>query len=406
MTVSAATPTAPRERNHPVKTADDLRGKIAQAERSLRLVWVIAFGSIVFSMLTVTPLVQHVTPDKWDWTAPILPLVVDAAVIIVVRMDAMISGFNVKGGFWPAALRWMTGLFTLALNIGDSALKGDLVGVGVHAVCPLLLIATSEAIPRYRRTIASAVDQIRRDQAAERERREQQQRAREQEQRHDREQEQARREQRERERLEGEERRVREQREHEAHLAQQAREHEARLERERREAAAAERQAEQERLERIRLAELAATERREQAQLEEQRRREQQEREERERRERAESARREQAARVAREQQAREAREHPKPKPPAVHEQRPLRAVNTPSAAPVNTQKAPSANNDKVSEEKALEMIRTAVNAGEYGVRALARETGWSPAWVSARIGELRGDAEAPTVVEGEQVSA
>jgi hypothetical protein len=394
-----------------VKTADALQAKVAQAERSLRLVWVIAFGAIIFSMLTVTPLVQRVTPQEWDWTAPILPLVVDAAVIIVVRMDATISGLNVHAGAWPTILRWMTGLFTLALNIGDSALKGDMVGVGVHAVCPMLLIATSEAIPRYRRTIASAVDQIRREQAAEREHREQERRVREQQAREEREQSEARREQLTRERLEAEERRAREQRDHDARIAREAREHDAQMERERLAREQAERQAELERQERIRLAEITAAQQSEQRRLDEQRRREQQQREERERREQAEAAVREQA----RERRQTAVRERPEAKPAAAREQRPLHAVNAPKApsvnarkaAPVNTAKKAAADDNKVGEDEALTMIRDAVNTGTVHIRGLARTTGWSVGWVSARVAELSGDTAGEAAEAGaDQVPA
>lgn len=388
---------------------DELRAKIRTAENALRLVWVIAFGAIVFSMLTVTPLVQRVTPEKWGWTAPLLPLVVDAAVIIVVRMDATISSFNARGGFWPAALRWMTGLFTLALNIGDSALKGDLVGVGVHAVCPALLIATSEAIPRYRRTIAAAVDQIRREQADERSRREQQREARERRAREEREQEQARREQSEREQREHQERlareqadrqerQAREQREHEARLAREEREAQAQLDRERAEREQAARDAEQERQAQIRLQEIAAQQQRERLKAEEDRRREQ-----------AAAAAREQA-REARERRREPVREHPGQKTPTVHEKRPLHAVNTPKASAANTRKPAAANSDKVDEDVALKAIRDAVNANKASIRGLARDTGWSVGWVSARVDELRGNTgtedTAPASHEDEQVSA
>ncbi|MGC3005123.1 DUF2637 domain-containing protein, partial [Streptomyces sp. G35A] len=123
----------------------DTQQQIDAAERTLRLVWVIVAGAVLYSVLTVTPLVQRVTPDEWDWTAPILPLVVDAAVIIVVRVGAIVARLDGDAGAWPLALRWLTGGMTLALNIGDSMLSGDWVGVGVHSVAPILLIVTAEA---------------------------------------------------------------------------------------------------------------------------------------------------------------------------------------------------------------------------------------------------------------------
>lgn len=360
---------------------------VRQAERVLRLMWVVAGGAILFSMMTVTPLVQRVTPaGNWQWTAPLLPLVVDAAVIIVVHMDTVISRLGTKPGGWASVLRWMTGLFTLGLNVGDSALQGDLVGVAIHSVAPMLLIATSEAAPRYRRSITSSLERIAREQAAEQARREQQREAREQSEQQRREQEQARREQQDRERREQAERSAREQREHEAALTREAREHEARMREQADARAEAARQADLDRKERVRLAELAAEERRQEADRAEKRRREHDAQQARERRT------------APREQQQPEAREHREPQPVPVREHRPLHAVNTPQAAPVNTSKA--------DEDDAVNTIREAVNSGQASVRGLARETGWSVGWVSARIAEARGEVDVPAAAEAEQVSA
>ncbi len=109
--------------------------QIRSAERALSAgTWLIVGGAMLYSILTVTPLAAGHTPARWAWTAPILPLVVDAAVVIVVRLDAVLARLGGHGGRWPVVLRWMTGCMTLALNVADSALKGDLVGVAVHAV--------------------------------------------------------------------------------------------------------------------------------------------------------------------------------------------------------------------------------------------------------------------------------
>jgi hypothetical protein len=202
---------------------------IRSAERALSVgTWLIVFGAMLYSVLTVTPLMARHTADRWDWTAPILPLVVDAAVVIVVRLDSVLARLGHHGGRWPAALRWMTGTMTLSLNITDSALHKDMVGVAVHAVAPLLLIVTSETGLAYRRAITAAL-------AAEQAR----QRAA-----------QAAAEQAAAERAQAERQRVREEREHQARLAREQREHEAALAREeaeRRQAAERERQAERER---------------------------------------------------------------------------------------------------------------------------------------------------------------
>jgi hypothetical protein len=168
----------------------------------------------------------------------------------------------------------MTGLMTLLLNVGNSALHHDRVGVAVHSVAPLLLIVTAEAARAYRRAIANALDSIAEatEQAAEHDRR--QKEAERDRVRQERDQEQARQEakeqqtreqaeRKERELREAEDRRVREEREYERQVAQdeadrkerqaqQERDHLLRLEQERTARDAAARQAEQAREERER----------------------------------------------------------------------------------------------------------------------------------------------------------
>lgn len=329
------------------------------ADKTLRRgTWTITAGAVMFSVLTVTPLVQRVTPDEWDWTAPILPIVVDVAVVIVVRLDSTVSRLGGSTGGWPAVLRWMTGLFTLLLNVGDSALKRDMVGVLVHAVAPLLLIVTAEAGLAYRRKIADALERIAREQAAEQER--------------SRAAEQARREQEKAERLEAEERSRQEQ--------ERAREHAERLERER-----LEREAEQRREEREHALELE----RQRADLEAQQRREEREERERVRLEEQRRADREHAERLEREQRERAERERLAAARAARREQPAAAPVNT-GADSVNTT-APALN---IAPEKLLEDDARRVVAHGFqtsaSVREIAEETGWSVGWVSARLRELR----------------
>jgi hypothetical protein len=185
--------------------------QIRSAERALSVgTWLIVTGAMLYSVLTVTPLAAAHTPAQWAWTAPILPTVVDAAVLIVIRLDAVLALLGSHGGKWPVVLRWMTGCMTLALNVADSALRKDLVGVAVHAVAPLLLIVTAEAGLAYRRAIAAAVNALEQRQQAQREAREQAIV----------------------DRRETAARLAREEREHTALLAREQREHEARLVRE------------------------------------------------------------------------------------------------------------------------------------------------------------------------------
>ncbi|WP_331720739.1 DUF2637 domain-containing protein (plasmid) [Streptomyces sp. NBC_01005] len=356
--------------------------QIQSAERALSAgTWGITAGAVLFSVLTVTPLVERVTPDGWGWTAWILPLVVDTAVVIVVRLDSTVSRLRTSAGRWPALLRWLTGLMTLLLNVGDSALKGDMTGVAVHSVAPLLLIVTAEAARSYRAAIGRALDRIEREQVereraekAEREQAEQRSRAdreqREARERAEREQTAARREQSERETREHAERLERERLDREATERKEQRAHTLQVERER--------------------ADREATERKEQREREEAR--EAREREERERvargrqqRETAERAAREQLAmtrRMAREQQPRPVNTGA----PAVNTEAP--AVNKSSSTEPST---PSVNTTKLGEQAAREHIAAAVNANPgVTVRTLADETGWSIGWVSARRQELQ----------------
>ncbi|MFG2424040.1 DUF2637 domain-containing protein [Streptomyces sp. NPDC048448] len=333
--------------------------QIQSAERTLAAgTWTITAGAVLFSVLTVTPLVEKVTPADWGWTAPILPLVVDAAVVIVVRLDAVVARLGGHAGKWPAVLRWMTGLMTLLLNVGDSALKGDLVGVAVHAVAPLLLIVTAEAGLAYRRAINAALERIERSRAAEAEEREQQQRAA----------------------------REREQRERE-HREQSARDHTEKVERERAEREASERAAERDH---------AARMDRERLDREDRARREQREYEDRVRREERESAealrreQREDAERSRREQQARaQAVDAARTAPTVLAGEgvnTPEDAMNTTVNTPVNTLATPFT---KMPETEARSYIRS-FREGEKSVRQLADDTGWSVGWIAARVQEAR----------------
>jgi hypothetical protein len=317
--------------------------QVRSAERALSVgTWLIVFGAMLYSVLTVTPLMAAHTPDQWAWTAPILPLVVDAAVVIVVRLDAVLARLGGHGGRWPVVLRWMTGCMTLALNVADSALARDLVGVAVHAVAPLLLIVTAETGLAYRRAITRAMEDL---EAKSRAEREAAQRAAEDKRQAA--------EQLERERREHAAQLAREQREHELNMAREATEREERRRREEREAAAAREREERE-----------AVERREREREQQRLAREQAEREQRERREREARERVERERREARERREREERER----------------VELLSAGPAA---------EKLPEERARQIVTAAFHS-DLPVRAAAELCGWSVGWVSTRYQELR----------------
>nr|WSX52047.1 DUF2637 domain-containing protein [Streptomyces sp. NBC_00974] len=339
---------------------------LRSAERALAVgTWLIVGGAMLYSVLTVTPLMAAHTAPEWQWTAPILPLVVDAAVVIVVRLDSVLARLGGHGGAWPVALRWMTGAMTLALNIGASALAGDLVGVAIHSVAPLLLIVTAEAGLAYRRAITAAVRALEAEQRAAAQARTKAAEDRE----------------------ETRERRVRERRDHEAALTREQREHEARLVREEGERQDRIRREEQARADAAVTAEREARERRErereqaQAEREQAERRAAQQRElearhkaERERRERAEQAERERLEQI-REQERIE------------RERAALLAAGPPA--------------EKLKEGQALATVRAAFDAG-LPVRVAAELTGWSVGWASGRYQELReANASTSPALEG-----
>jgi hypothetical protein len=359
------------------------------AERTLNAgTWAITAGAVLFSVLTVTPLVAQVTTKGWQWTAPILPLVVDAAVVIVIRMDSTVSrlGGDAKGRWisWPAVLRWLTGLFTLGLNVGHSVLQHDMVGVAVHAVAPSLLIVTAEAGLAYRRAIAKALDRIAREQAEEAERQRVHERAERERERAEREQrEQA--ERAERERVhEQRQRAEREAREHAAKSEREQRDHEAQMLREQREYEANQRREEADRAERQRERERQEREARERREREERERREREE-QERTKRERTEREQREEAAREQAERIARERRERQ-----AVNTTVNT-AVNTRTRAAVNTPAKTAVNTDRMPEEEARQVV---MNTPGASVRQLADVTGWSVGWVSKVRRETGGTAD------------
>ncbi|MGQ4478182.1 DUF2637 domain-containing protein [Streptomyces sp. SAS_276] len=317
---------------------------IRSAERALSAgTWLIVAGAMLYSVLTVTPLAAAHTPAQWAWTAPILPTVVDAAVLIVIRLDAVLALLGGHGGKWPVVLRWMTGCMTLALNVADSALKNDLVGVAVHAVAPLLLIVTAEAGLAYRRAITAAVVALEAKEQAEREARE---RAAI-------------------ERRDEAARREREEREHAAMLTREQREHEARMVREQADREAAARREEREREQAREDAERAERER---LQYEREQRERDRERREQEAVERAERERTERVERERREQSEREER--------AARERAALL-----SAGPAT---------EKLSEDDARSIV-AAAHAEGMSVRTAAELCGWSVGWVSTRYAELRG---------------
>lgn len=360
--------------------------QLKSAERTLASgTWAITVGAIVVSLLTATPFVQRGIPAGWEWTAPITPVVVDVALVIVIRMDAVVAQLGGKPGGWPLLLRWFTGGASLFLNTGDAVLRGHLVYALLHAIAPVLLIITAETGLHYRAKIAGALAQQeaerleqQRAEQAERDRRAAAERQERQEAEHlQREQEAAeqdRAERLERERLDREERLAREAREHEAAQLQAQRDHEAATARER-----------AEREERLAQQEADRQDRREAQERAERLRREQQERERIEAEEAARKAEadRLEAERTARAEQVRAARENKRA------ERSGRRAEQQPPAAALNTTGTVQPEPRELSQEEALTAVEEAFSGG-LSQRKAAVLCGRSPAWVNAEYARLR----------------
>ncbi|WP_369278131.1 hypothetical protein AB4Y06_37485 [Streptomyces bobili] len=132
---------------------NDVTSELNSIKRTRKIVnsavWVIAGGAILFSLMTGAPLVSE--HSEWRWTGWVLPALVDAALVLSLSADAVLSRYGVKGGRWPTGFRWITGLASLFLNTWGSYSTGDRVGVAIHSIAPVILICTSEVAPIYRR---------------------------------------------------------------------------------------------------------------------------------------------------------------------------------------------------------------------------------------------------------------
>lgn len=131
----------------------DVTNELRSVRRTRRIVngavWVIASAAILFSLMTGAPLVS--AHSEWRWTGWLLPLLVDAALVLSLSADAVLSKHGLKGGRWPTGFRWITGLASLFLNTWGSLSSGDWVGVAIHSIAPVVLICASEVAPIYRR---------------------------------------------------------------------------------------------------------------------------------------------------------------------------------------------------------------------------------------------------------------
>lgn len=123
---------------------------VTRARRTVdTMLWIIVAGTIFYSLMTSTPLVSAHSP--WPWSGWALGILTDAAFVLSISADSILSRFGMGGGKWPGFFRWTTGLASLFLNVWGSVEHRDWVGVAIHAIPPVILVCASEVAPIYRR---------------------------------------------------------------------------------------------------------------------------------------------------------------------------------------------------------------------------------------------------------------
>lgn len=123
-----------------------------------RAVWGIAAGVMVYGMINVTTLLcDHGVPAAIAW---MLPLMIDLAMCIGLWGDRVLHLYGRHDG-WVVALRWITAVMTLSLNIAEPALRHDWVGVGIHTGGPLLLLVVAEAAGSIQRHLTQIISESR-----------------------------------------------------------------------------------------------------------------------------------------------------------------------------------------------------------------------------------------------------
>ncbi|MFD7448279.1 hypothetical protein [Kitasatospora sp. NPDC059827] len=138
---------------HPVLTEVPTPAQIRRTSLVISIgTWVLTGAVVAVSMSTAAPFIAAHSPGYG--TGPVMAIATDGCFILSLQSDSTLARFGVSGGHWPAAFRWVTGLATVWLNIGAAALVGDLVGVVIHLIPPLLLLLVAEAGPAYRRALA------------------------------------------------------------------------------------------------------------------------------------------------------------------------------------------------------------------------------------------------------------
>ncbi|MER5638875.1 hypothetical protein ABT095_18160 [Kitasatospora sp. NPDC002227] len=115
--------------------------------------WVLIGAVCTFSAMTGAQFIGAHSP--WHWSGWVLAAGIDIAFVMALQADATLARFGSAGGRWPSAFRWLTGAFSVFVNIGNAALQSDAVGIAVHLIAPALLLVLGEAGPAWRRQLVN-----------------------------------------------------------------------------------------------------------------------------------------------------------------------------------------------------------------------------------------------------------
>ncbi|WP_148660114.1 peptidase C14 [Streptomyces globisporus] len=132
-----------------MNVTEELRSVTRTRKLLNAMLWLIVLGAIFYSLMTSTPLVS--AHSEWAWSGWALGVLTDAAFILSISADAVLSRHGIDSGRWPTVFRWVTGLASLFLNTWSSVAEKDWVGVAIHAIAPAILICAAEVAPIYRR---------------------------------------------------------------------------------------------------------------------------------------------------------------------------------------------------------------------------------------------------------------
>lgn len=158
-----ATPGPDTGARHPVnpKDRDRLAAELAMIRRTSRnisrFVWAIAALVMLYGIRVVYLLLtDHGTPGEIAW---MLPLASDGALCVGIIATPVLAHYNIVAR-WVGALRWIAGAITLGLQTAGPLVAPngpDWLGVGTHAVGPIILFAVVEAAAYFDRRMGEVI---------------------------------------------------------------------------------------------------------------------------------------------------------------------------------------------------------------------------------------------------------